>query len=686
MKKYETQNIKNIAILGHLGTGKTSFTESILKLSGAINKKGEVEKGTTVSDFLAEEKEKQTTFVTSLIPIEYKNQKINFLDLPGNEEFVSDFYNGLHISDGVIILIDAQKGIEVGTERVWKVVKELKKPATILINKMDKENIKYPELINKIITFFGKQAVPLQIPILEKDKFKGFIDVRKQKGFVFDANKTKEVDMYKEYVQDCGKYREIITETIAQSSDELLEAYFDKGTLSDEQIQKGLKISIKNQELVPIFVGSAINDLGIKELLDFLISDFPNHTTKEKAINLNNKEEEILNIDSKKPFTARVFNTIVDPFLGSINLIKVISGKLQLGDEVYLAKADQTVKIGQLFTLKGKNQVDIDGNCVYAGDIFATAKLDNLTTGETLSSPKNKYKFYEIEIPTPVIYVAVIPKTRQDEDKISDALKKLNIEDPSFETKRNKETSQLLIGGQGMTQLGFIIDRMKNMFGVKIDLEDQKIVYRETIKKKTEAEGKHKKQSGGAGQFGHVFIRFEPCEEEFVFAEEIFGGAVPKGYFPAVEKGLKQTFEHGPLAGFPVVKVKSTLYDGSYHPVDSNEISFVMAASLAFKKACETAKPTILEPIMRIDVTVKDQYVGDVMGDINKRRGRILGMDQGKGYQIISAEVPEAEITKYAIDLKAMTQGSGHFMREFIRYDEVPGIIIPKIIKQYKKE
>jgi elongation factor G len=356
---------------------------------------------------------------------------------------------------------------------------------------------------------------------------------------------------------------------------------------------------------------------------------------------------------------------------------------LRQGQEFVIAGKGETRKAANLFTLMGKSQIQLD--TFHAGDVATIAKIDGLETGDTIADHKRELVFEPVVLPTPVIYIAVHPKNKNDEDKISSALQRLNLEDPSFVIQRNKETAQLLLGGQGMTHLGYILERMKTMFKVDVDVEDQKIVYRETIKKTVNAEGKHKKQSGGAGQFGHVWIKFEPSDKPFEFAEDVFGGSVPKNYFPAVEKGLIETFEAGPLAGFPVINIKATLYDGSFHPVDSNEISFKLAASLAFKEATKTCQPTILEPIVRVEVTVKDQYVGDVMGDMNKRRGRVLGMNQAEGYQVVIADVPEAEIVKYAIDLKAMTQGSGSFTREFLRYEEVPGMLIDKIIQAYKK-
>ncbi|NLB85174.1 MAG: elongation factor G [Acholeplasmataceae bacterium] len=687
MKEYQTKQIRNIAIIGHQGTGKTFLSETMLFLTKGIDKKGEVEKKTTVSDHLPEEHAKFSSLSTSLIPVEFNGYKLNFLDTPGNDELVGDLYEALSVVKGVVIVLDATKGVEVGTERVWKEVKRRHIPSIIFVNKMDKENVKYDDVLNQITEKLGSQAVPMMLPIGKEEDFEGYINIIEKKGYIFDGKgNNKEVDIFEDKMSRVNSLNETILESVAQSSEELLEVYFSGEELTNEQVNSGLKQSMISGELTPVLIGSATKNVGITTLMQMIVDFIPSAADLKplKGINPKTEVEVTRETNDQSPFSAYVFKSLVDPFLGVINFLKINSGTLKAGQEVLVANSLDTVKVGSIFTMKGKTQISLPGDIAHAGDIVATAKID-LETGQTICDPKDSVLYEPVVLPTPVIYIAVVPKNRQDEDKISGALQRLNAEDPTFEIRRNKETSQLLLGGQGMTHLGFILERMKTMFRVDVELEDQKIVYRETIKRKVEAEGKHKKQSGGAGQFGHVFIRFEPSEENFEFAQEVFGGSVPKNYFPAVEKGLIETFENGPLAGFPVVKVKATLYDGSYHPVDSNEISFKLAASLAFKKACESAQPTILEPIMRVDVTVKDLYVGDVMGDMNKRRGRLLGMEQGMGEQIISAEVPEAEITKYAIDLKAMTQGSGSFTREFVRYEEVPAHLIDKIIQEYKK-
>lgn len=685
MKAYDTKAIRNIAILGHLGSGKTSMTEALLFISKTIDKKGIVEKKNTVSDFMIEEQNKLTSLTLSVIPIEWKDYKLNFIDVPGSEEFVGDFMETLDVVKGAIILIDAAKGVEVGTERVWKEIRKRHIPAIIFVNKMDKDNVKFEKVLEEIREKLGKKAVPFCWPIGHNEDFEGFVNVVDMKARIYDGHQCRDDEIWEEKKPKIDELHTLIVESVAETKEELLDMYLSGEEIPQETIHESLKQGILDGELTPVLVGSVIKDIGVESLLNMLIEYLPApdelRPLKAKSLKTDQEVERFTHDD--EPFSAYVFKTLVDPFLGTVNLLKINSGTLKVGQEVYVNVLGETRKLMNLFALRGKQQ--IDENEFHAGDIAAIAKADGIETGQTLSDPKDPISYDPEPIPTPTIFIAVHPKNKNDEDKISMALHRINVEDPTFKIVRNKETAQLLLGGQGLTHLHYVLDRMKTMFKVEVDIEDQKIVYRETIKKKVEAEGKHKKQSGGAGQFGHVWIRFEPSNETFEFAEEVFGGAVPRNYFPAVEKGLIETFEHGPLAGFPVINVKATLYDGSYHPVDSNEISFKMAAHLAFKEAVKTCEPTILEPIVKIDVTVKDQFVGDVMGDMNKRRGRVIGMHQADGYQVIEAEAPEAEIITYAIDLKAMTQGSGSFTRAFIRYDEVPVYLIDKVVEAYKK-
>lgn len=683
MKVYDTNAIRNVAILGHMSSGKTTLGESVLFVSKAIDKKGEVEKKNTVGDYTPEEHNRLTTLTASLLPLEWKDTKINFMDTPGSEEFIGELENILTVSDGAVLVVDATKGVEVGTERVWLELRKRNLPTIIAVNKMDKENIKYDEMIATINDKLSKRAVEITLPFGTQDQFTGMVEVLRQ-----SAHQGLGRDEVSIPANLSGKAEELynsLLESVAETSEEMLEKYFSGEELTAEEIASGIRSAMMSGDLFPIITVSSTTDIGIATLLDAVVEYLPNPAQigAKTGINPKTNEEISREADVNQPLSGLIFKTIIDPFLGSLSFFRLYSGSLKVGQEVYIPETDATVKLPQLLCMRGKQQIPVDA--VHAGDIAVVAKVSEFMNSMTFSDKREPIVYPKIEHPAPIIYVAITPLKKQDEDKLSSSLQKLKLEDDSFEIKRNPETAQLLIGGQGITHIGYIIERMKNMFKVDVETSDQKIVYRETIRNKGEAQGRHKKQTGGAGQFGDVWIRFEPCEEDFIFEEVIVGGAVPKNYFPAVEKGLIETLEKGPLAGFPVIGVKATLYDGSYHPVDSNEISFKLAAALAFKNALPQLRPTILEPIMQINVYVKGDYVGDVMGDITKRRGRVLGMEQKDGYQEVIAEVPEAEITKYAVDLKAMTQASGFFTRKFLRYEQVPEHLIPKIIEEYKK-
>jgi elongation factor G len=553
---------------------------------------------------------------------------------------------------------------------------------------MDKENVKFDEVLAGIKERLGKQAVPFCLPLGKKEDFDGFADIVELKARIYDGKTCKDAEIYEDKMDRINELRTDLIETVAGSDEELLEKYFNGEELTMEEIKTGLHKAVKSGEAVPVVVGSAIKDIGTKTLLHMLKEYFPSVSEYESTTGTHPEsgDEETRSFSDDEPFSAYVFKSTIDPFVGTINMMQVKSGTLEKDQEIYVSTTEETAKVNQLFYLRGKEQ--LTAKTVHAGDICAVAKMSGIETGSTLSDKKQPIVYPKATTPKPTMYVAIHPKNKADEDKLSTALAKLHIEDPTFEIRRNKETAQQLIGGQGMIHLGYIIDKMKNMFKVELETQDQEIVYRETIKKTAEGEGRYIKQSGGSGYYGVVEIRFEPNDEEdYVFEEEVFGGAVPKNYFPAVDKGLQEAMEHGVLAGFPVINVKAVLFDGKYHPVDSNEMAFKLAASMAFKDACTKAKPTILEPIYTVEIKVKDEYMGDVLGDINKRRGRVLGMDPSDdGYQKIIAEVPEAEITKYTIDLKAMTQGSGTFTREFARYQEVPGNLVDKIIEEQKEK
>ncbi len=690
MREYHSKAIRNIAVLGHFNSGKTTLTESVLYLTGAIDKKGEVEKKNTVSDYMVEEQARQTSLSASLIPAEWRGHKINFLDTPGSEEMIVEVENVLSVVKGAVLVIDAGAGVEAGTERVWEELRKRNIPTLIYINKMDKENIKYEALIEELKEKFGKRVAPFCYPLGKLDNFDGLALVAERKAKLYRDGVCVDGEIYEDKMPKVQELYDWMCEAVAETSEEMMEKYFAGEPLELEEVKEGLRKSVLASEVYPVICGSALKNIGMRVLLDMIIdyTPCPDDLKPKAGVEPGTSKEILKYTKDSEPFAGYVFKTIVDPFVGTISLFKIYSGVVKTGMEVYIPNIDATVKLPQIFSLMGKTQLPIEA--AYAGDIIAVSKLSELEIGYTLCDKKAPVIFEKPEYPTPIYYLAIHPKQKQDEEKISQALAKIRQEDPTFEFKRNAETAQLLIGGQGVLHLGYVVDKLKNTFKVDVDLADPKIVYRETIRGRTSGEkgvqGRHKKQSGGAGQFGDVWIRFEPSDQDFEFHEEVFGGAVPKNYFPAVEKGLIKSLEKGPLAGFPVIGVKATLVDGSYHPVDSNELSFVLAAGLAWQAAIKEVKPTILEPIMEVKVTVKPEYVGTVMGDMSKRRGRILGQEEVDGGKtMIIAEVPESEIIKYATELKTMTQASGRFERHFLRYDITPEEQIKKIIQEYAK-
>ena len=678
MKVYQTDQIRNVAFIGHSGSGKTTLTESVLFATGVTKRQGRVEDGNTFSDFDKEEISRKVSIGTSVIPTEWENIKYNFLDTPGYFDFAGEMYGALEASEAAVILVDASSGVEVGTEKAWKYTDKKGIPKMVFLNKMDKENVNFDKVFDELKEAFGDKLVPLTLPIGQAEDFKGIVDIIDQVAKDYDG---KEIDIPEEHKAEIETIRETLSEKVAETDEDLMEKYFDGEAFTDEEIRKGLKLSFENGDLVPLIVGSAEKTIGIDILLEAIKKYVPAPDEIKIVKGYSDEKEVERKVSLDEPFSAIVFKTIVDPFVGKLSVFKVLSGKITKDHEIYNSNKDDVEKLGGLFVLRGKNQ--IEASEIVAGDIGATSKLQITETGDTLCDKTDIIQYKEIDYPDPCLFLAVEPKAKGDEEKIGSSLQRLTEEDPTFITERNSETKQLLIGGQGNMQLTVIVDKLKNTFGVDVELADPKVAYRETIKGTASVQGKHKKQSGGAGQYGDVHIRFEPSEEEFVFEEEIFGGAVPKQYIPAVEKGLTECLNKGPLAGYPVVNVKAVLFDGSYHPVDSNEMAFKIAASLAFKKGIKEAKPVLLEPIMKVEVLVPDEYMGDVMGDMNKRRGRILGMDpQEDGMQLIIAEAPQSEMFKYAIDLRSMTQARGSFTMEFERYEEVPSEISEKIIEE----
>jgi elongation factor G len=688
MNNYETKKLRTVAVIGHPFSGKTSFIESMLFLTGTKKQKGSVEARTTTSDYSAEEQEHQTSIQTSLIPIEYNGYKFNFLDTPGSHEFISEVRQSLFVVKGAVLMVDCAKGFDIGTDQVLDELKEQNVPSIVFFNKMKHEEINVDKLVGDLKEHIGHEAIPFLYPIIENGDFKGYINTIEMKMNIIEGGKLVAADIPEELTSKMDELREMIVESVAMSDEDLLEKYSEGIELTHGEIEKGLREGVLNGDLNPVVFGDVLHDIGVLDVLNiiehFLASPADLAPMEFKDVETGDVKQ--LKTDPDEELGAYVFKSIIDPFIGKISFVKVYSGTLKSGQKVMIGNTDTTIKVNALSTIRGKDTVACE--FITAGDIGVITKINELETGHTLCDIKHRIIIEGPEIPSPTMYVAVHPKNKSDEDKISEALHKVIIEDPSFAYQRNPETAQLLIGGQGPTHIRYTLEKIKHAFGVEVETEEQKIVYRETIKKRAEAEGKHKKQSGGSGQFGVVTIIFEPIDpnlETFVFEEQIHGGVVPRGYFPAVEKGLKETFEKGPLAGFPVIGVKATLIDGKYHDVDSNEISFKIAASLAFKAALPDAKPTLLEPIIKMQVVIKDEYLGDVMGDLNKRRGNVLGMiPTGTGKTILDAYCPEAEITSYTVDLMQMTQGTGSFTRSFDHYQEVPEFLIDDVVKKAK--
>lgn len=640
MKGYESDKIRNIVLLGHGGCGKTTFLEAALLNTKSITRMGKVEDGNTTSDYDKMEIEKQYSINQTLVPVEYKGYKYNFIDTPGFFDFVGEVKSALSTAAAAIIMVDASAGVQVGTEKAWDLCSEYKTPVFMVLNKIDKENVNLDQVISDLREKFGNSVVT------DDDQ---------------DA----------------------LNEAVAGTNEELMEKFFNDEPFTEEEFNNGLMNGVATGEIVPIIKASNFTGEGIDEILRCMSKYIPTPMMHAPYEAKNEKGEDVkVTTDPSGDPVVYIFKTIADPFLGKISYAKVISGTIKPGIELYNTRAQKSEKLGSIFFVRGKSQEAADS--VPAGDIVALAKLQHTKTGDTLCLKHKITELPTIDFPKPNYFIAVEAKDKNDEEKMAQGLFRLMEEDPSFVLERNSETHQSLLGGQGDIQIGIIKAKLKDRYGIEVVKVPEKIAYRETIKGNSDVQGKHKKQSGGAGQYGDVHIRFSPSKENFEFSEELFGGAIPKNYVPAVEKGLIESMEKGPLAGCKVVNIKAVLYDGSYHEVDSNEVSFKIAASLAFKKGIKEANPVLLEPIMKLEISVPEKYTGDVMGDMNKRRGRILGMDPTEHGTLLHAEAPKAELFDYAIVLRAMTQARGEFTVEFTRYDEVPSHIAEKIIEAHK--
>jgi len=688
VKDYSIDRLRNVALVSHSGAGKTSLAEAMLFTAKATNRLGKVDDGTSVMDFDSEEIKRQISINLSTAPVEWNGCKINVLDAPGYFDFVGDLIASLRVADGAIIVVCASSGVEVGTEKVWDYTEESKTPRMIFVNKMERENANFGNVLEQLKSTFGNKVVAVQLPIGNAENFKGFVDLIQQKAYLWDKNTVTEGAIPSDMEAEVEAAREALIEAASVTDDELMMKYLEGESLTNEEIENALATGTKTGEVVPVLCGSATALVGIPQLMDYCIRCIPSpQERKDVGIDTKTNNEVEIAADSNN-LCALVYKTLADPYVGKLTMFKVLSGSIKSDSTVFNLTRNKEERIGQLFIMKGKENIPVSE--IKAGDIGAVAKLQETNTNDVLSVKGASVVPKGIKFPKPVMTMAVRPRAKGDEEKIGSGLARLAEEDPTFTVTKSTETAEILISGLGDLHLEVMCSRLQKKFGVEVELSTPTVPYRETIRGKTKVEGKHKKQSGGRGQYGHVWLEIEPgdieAEDRLTFVDNIFGGAVPKQYIPAVEKGIRETMDEGILAGFPIVGLKVTLFDGSYHSVDSSEMAFKIAASMALKKGFMEANPILLEPILNVSVTVPDSFMGDVMGDLNKKRGKILGMDSHGGMQTIRAQVPMAEMFKYAIDLRSITQGRGSFTTEFSHYEEVPGPIAEQIIAEKSKE
>lgn len=682
MKQYEAKNILNIALAGHGGAGKTSLTEAMLYLSGAIDRTGKISDGNTVCDFDSEEIKRKTSVSLAVAPIEWKNYKINLIDTPGLFDFEGGVYEGVRAADTVLIAISGKDGVSSGTEKAVKLAEANNLTKVFFVNGLCDEEARFYRVFEQLKTAFGPSVCPVVVPFIQDGKAECYVNLLEYKAYLYKNGKITNIPM-----PDMGDrfegLRTAIYEAVAETSEEMFEKYFSGEAFTPEEVILGVSKGVKDGTIIPVFCGDAQLTYGVEHLLNGLIWLAPNARDKsaETALDTNGNPVEI-EVNDNGAVSAVVFKTVSDPFVGKLSYVKVISGKITTDTPIINMRTGVQERITKIVTVKGKKQEETD--FISAGDIGAIPKLLSTSTGDTLCSPIRKITFSSIEYPAPCLTMAILPQTKGEEDKIAQAMVKITEEDPTVKLENNKETHQMLIKGYGEQHLDVVVSKLKNRFNVNVTLEKPKVAYRETIKKKVSVQGKHKKQTGGHGQFGDVWIEFEPYSEaDFEFSERVVGGSVPKGYFPAVEKGLKEALLKGSLAGYPVVNIKATLYDGSYHPVDSSEMAFKTAASIACRNALPIANPVLLEPVGKLNVTVPDSNMGDIMGEVTKRRGRVLGMTSAeKGYQTIEADVPMGEMHDFSTFIRQSTQGRGYFTFTFERYEEIPPQIAEKIISE----
>ena len=684
--RYSVQNIRNVCLLGHGGSGKTALAESLLYMTGAIDRMGKAADGNTVCDYDPEEVKRQISISLSVAPVEFKGCKINVLDTPGGFDFSGEVMEALRAADAAIIVCSAKDGISVGLEKAWKYCEERNMPRFIYISKTDEDNSDYNATFEALRAKYGNKIAPLVVPIWDENKkVIGIIDVLNKRAYEMRDGKREEIEIPEGKDEVITEFHDALKESVAETSEEFMDKFFSGEDFTYAEMIQGLRQGVRELSLFPVLCGSAVNTMGSLMLMDYIAELLPTpmEGNYHKATRQDGETEEFVVSPGGVP-TAFVFKTVSDQY-GKYSFIKVLSGVITPDLTLVNARTGASEKMGRLYQMRGKKAEEVKE--LGCGDIGAIGKMEKVKTGDTLCDPRKVVSLKQIPFAEPCYSVAIAPKTRGQEDKVAQGLYRLNEEDPSFTLVNNAETHQMVLTAAGDIQVDVLVSKLKSRFNVETQLSETRVPYREKIRKTVQKQGRHKKQTGGSGQFGDVWIRFEPNpeEEQMVFAEEVFGGSVPKNFFPAVEKGLREACVHGPLAGYPVVNLKAVLYDGSYHPVDSSEIAFKTAAQLAYKAAMPEANPVLLEPVGELKVTVPDNYMGDVIGDLNKRRGRVMGMTPtGDGEQVIEAEVPMAEMTSYAIDLRAMTQSRGSYTFHFVRYEDCPPAAQEKAIAAAK--
>ncbi len=676
MKVYKADQIRNVALISHGGSGKTSLVDVALYDTGAVTRIGKVDDGSSISDHDPDEIKRRMSINLTVIPVEWRESKINFLDTPGYADFVGEVKAGLRVADAAVVLVTAEKGVEVGTELVWKYADELQLPRLVFVNKLDRENTSFERALESLQNQFGKKVVALHLPIGEQAGFKGVVNLVSRKAYTFDGAKVQEGPIPADLEAQVARYREQLIESAVESDDDLMNKYLEGEELSQAEVERAVKAGTASGALIPVLCGSTAKNIGVQTLLDAIVEFLPSAAQSRAAAEANGN------------LAAFVYKTTADPTRGLITFFRVYGGTLKSDSHAWNARTNTDERIGQLLLVRGKMQETATE--VPAGDIGAVVKLSNTHTNDTLSTKDKPLNLTPIAFPPPAYTAAIAPKTKSDLDKMGTALSRVTEEDPTIRITRDQETAETLISGMGESHIDITIERMQRKFGVEVEKHDPRVPYRETIRKHARAQGRHKRQSGGHGQFGDVWLEIDPLpvggEQEFVFENKIVGGVVPKEYVPGVEKGVREALRQGFIAGYPMVYIRVALVDGSYHPVDSSSQAFEIAASLGMKNAVPQANPTILEPIMNVTIQVPEGNMGDVMSDLNTKRGRILGMEPaGGGMQQITAMAPMAEMLHYATDLRSITQGRGVFSMEFAQYEEVPAAIQQQIIANAKK-